>query len=136
MIPQEFQNKEQQGEFNNLIRDCTIYDFNIEQTQTYIKNKIEIEVPLHLISRTISESKIKDIKSRLLLYHKNNNDESIQEYFESIQEIKFIQKELRQICDKNTADPLLQLECITQLRKYTTLLMNLNNRILGISLKR
>lgn len=135
MVSQEFQTKEQQEVFNNLIRDCTIYDFNIEQIQTYIKKKKGGEVPLDLISRTITDLKINNIKSKLLLYHENNNDESIYEYLERIEEIKFIQKELWQIHDRNTANPMLQVECISEMRECTSLLMNLYNRIFGIPVK-
>ena len=134
MLPSEFQTKEEQEEFNNLIRNSIVYDFNIEETQAYIKNKIGVEVPLATISKIINNVQLKDIKSRLSLY-KNNSNESVYEDFESIEVIKVIQKELKQICDKNTADPFLQVECITQLRECTTLLMKLNNRIFGIPLK-
>ena len=135
MMPQEFQTKEQQEEFNNLIRDCTIYDFNIEQTQTYIKNKIEIEVPLDLISRSIDDFKYENYKSKLTFYYENSDDYNIYDYIEKIQVIKFIQKELWQIYDKNTANSMLQVECLSEMRECTILLTNLYNRIFGIPVK-
>ena len=73
-MPREFQTKEQQEEFNKLIRNCIIYHFSIEETQSYIKNKIGVEVPLITIFQSINDLKLKDIKSRLSLYKNNSNE--------------------------------------------------------------
>ena len=136
LTSKKFQTKEQQELLNNLIRDSIVYDFNIEQTQIFMKTKIGVEVPLDLISRTIIDLKIKNIKSKLISYHENNNnDESIYECLERTEVIKFIQKELWQIFDKNIANPMLQIECLSEMRECTILFMNLYNRIFGIPIK-
>ena len=96
---------------------------------------MEDEVSLDLISKTIKDLKDKDVKSKLALYE-NNRVEYIYEYFERGEEIKLIQKELWQIHDKNTANPMLQLDCIAELRECTTFLVTLHNRIFSILLKK
>lgn len=131
----QFQSKEQQEEFNQLIKDSIIYQLKIEATQAYIKNKIGVEFPLDTISKIINDFKYENIKSKLSSY-KINSDEDTYDHLERIEEIKFIQKELWQIYDKNTANPMLQVECLSEMRKCTILLMNSYNRIFGISLKK
>ena len=137
MLPQEFQNKEQQEEFNNLIKDCIIYDFNVEQTQTYIKNKIGIEFSMDTIPRIIDDFKYENYKSKLSEYNNDNSDEDddIYDHFEKIQEIKFIRKELRKLCDKNTENLMLRREYLSKMGECTILLTNLYNRIFGIPVK-
>jgi hypothetical protein len=135
MQTQLFKTKEEQEEFNQAIKDCFVYDFNSEEAQAYIKNKIGVEVPLDKIPRIIDDFKYENLKSKLSSYNNDNSDDNIYDHFEKIQVIKFIRKELRQLCDKNTENPMLQVEYISKMRESTILLTNLYFRIFGFSLK-
>ena len=66
MTFKQFTTKEQQVEFNQLFRDCSIYRFTNEETQAYIKNKTGIEISLDSISKTRKNFKDNDIKTKLV----------------------------------------------------------------------
>ena len=127
--------KQQREEFNQLIKSCIIYRFTIEEIQDYIKSKMGVEVSLDLIAKTIKDLKYKDTKSKLALYE-NNRDEYLYEDFERSEELKLNQKELWRIVDKNLTNPMLQVDCLAEIRENTKLLTDLNNRIFSQLLKK
>jgi hypothetical protein len=135
MLSRIFKTKEQKEEFNQLIKSCIIYRFTNEEIQDYIKSKMGVEVSLDLIAKTIKDLKNKDTKSKLALYE-NNRDEYLYEKFERSEELKINQKELWRIVDKNPTNPMLQVDCLAEIRENTKLLTDLNNRIFSQLLKK
>ena len=82
----------QKEHFRHLVLDCIVQRFTTQESLQHVKDKLGIEVGADHINHVRADLK-QDVKKNLK-YLQNNRFAYIREFFDRIEEIRYIQKRL------------------------------------------
>ena len=122
MPSRKFKTSKQKEQFKQLVLESIIQRLTIEETQNYIKSKMNIDVSVEWISKT--KAKLKQEAKDILLFLKKDKHAYNILFWENIEEIRLYQKHLWKIYHNNIKRPEIQLRCIYELKQNTILLSN------------
>ena len=123
MTTRKFKTLQQREQFKHLVLESVIQRLTLEETQNYIKSKMNIDVSIEWISKTKARLR-KECKKRME-YLKKDDFGYTYEYFEIIHQIDQQHKQLWKIFNENKDRPLIQIKCLSELRDNTITLSNL-----------
>jgi hypothetical protein len=122
-------NRNKREQLKQLVLECVLSRLTTFEALQYIKQKLGVSISRRYYFDC--KQRIKEDSNNKLKYFAENRDAYLFEFFERIQEIEYLQKELWEIHDnaeKNkNKDPKLQLECLRELRQMTITLTDLYN---------
>jgi hypothetical protein len=113
----------QKEHFKQLVLDCTIQRLTTQESLQYIKDKLGIEIGADHFNHVRAE--IKQDTKKNLKHLQKDRFAYIREFFDRIEEIRFIQKRLWRMIEDNTDKPFLQKSCLSELHQSTITLCNL-----------
>ena len=125
--------EEQRENIKDTVVECIIKRYSREETLSYIKDKLGVEVMVHDYNHIRGELKrelgtnLKHLQRDRYAYRR--------EYFKRIEEIRLIQKKLWKIIDENQDKPDLQKGCLAELNQSTVTLGNLYESIFNLDQK-
>jgi len=119
--------EEQKENIKDTVVECIIKRYSREETLTYIKDKLGVEIMTHDYNRIRGELK-RELGTNLKHLQRDNYAYR-REYFKRIEEIRLIQKKLWKLIDENQDEPDLQKSCLSELNQSTVTLSNLYKSI-------
>src|SRR4029078_11810098 len=125
--------EEQKENLKDTVVECIIKRYSREETLTYIKDKLGVEIMTHDYNRIRGELK-RELGTNLKHLQRDNYAYR-REYFKRIEEIRLIQKKLWKIIDENQDKPDLQKGCLAELNQSTVTLGNLYESIFNLDQK-
>ena len=119
--------EEQKEHIKDIVLECIIKRYTLEETLSYIKNKLGVDVMTHDHNRIRGELK-RELGTNLKHLQRDKSAYR-REYFKRVEEIRLIQKNLWRLIDENKDKPELQKSCLTELNYSTVTLGNLYESI-------
>ena len=113
----------QKEHFRHLVFDCIVQRLTTQESLLYVKDKLGIEIGADHFNHVRAELK-QDVKKNLK-YLQKDRFVYISEFFDRIEEIRFIQKRLWRMIQDNPDKPILQKSCLCELHQSTITLCNL-----------
>ena len=113
----------QKEHFKHLVLDCIVQRLTIQESLQYVKDKLGIEIGADHFNHVRTELK-HDVKKNLKHLQKDRFA-YIREFFDRIEEIKFIQKRLWRMIEDNPDKPILQKSCLSEPHQSKITLCNL-----------
>jgi len=111
----------------DVILECIIKRYTVEETLSYTKNKLGVDITNHDHNRIRGELK-REIGTNLKHLQRDKSAYR-REYFKRVEEIRLIQKNLWKLIDENQVKPELQKDCLKELHHSTVTLGNLYESI-------
>jgi hypothetical protein len=118
---------EQKEHLKEFVVECIIKRYTPEESLTYIKDKLGVEVGAHDYNRIRGE--LKRELGKNLKHLQRDRYAYGREHFKRIEEIRLIQKKLWKLIDENPDRPILQKSCLSELNQSTMTLANLYESI-------
>jgi hypothetical protein len=118
---------EQKEHLKEFVVECIIKRYTPEESLTYIKDKLGVEVGAHDYNRIRGE--LKRELGKNLKHLQRDRYAYGREHFKRIEEIRLIQKKLWKLIDENPDRPILQKSCLSELYQSTMTLANLYESI-------
>jgi hypothetical protein len=94
-----------------------------QESLRYIKDKLGSEIGADHFNHVRAELK-RDVKKNLRHLQKDRYA-YVREFFDRVEEIRFIQKRLWKLVEANSDNPILQKSCLSELHQSTITLCNL-----------
>jgi hypothetical protein len=113
----------QKERFRHLVLDCIIQRLTTQESFLYIKDKLGSEIGADHFNHVRAELK-QDVKKDLTRLQKDRYA-YVREFFDRIEEIRYIQKRLWRLIEDNPDNPILQKSCLSELHQSTISLCNL-----------
>jgi hypothetical protein len=113
----------QKEHFRHLVLDCIIQRLTTQESFLYIKDKLGSEIGADHFNHVRAELK-QDVKKDLTRLQKDRYA-YVREFFDRIEEIRYIQKRLWRLIEDNPDNPILQKSCLSELHQSTISLCNL-----------
>ena len=113
----------QKEHFKHLVLDCIVQRLTTQESLQYVKDKLGSEIGADHFNHVRAQLK-QDVKKNLKHLQKNRFA-YIREFFDRIEEIRFIQKRLWKMIQDNPDKPILQKSCLSELHQSTITLCNL-----------
>ena len=120
-------NEEQKENLKDIILESIIKRHSVEETLSYVKNKLGVDVMTHEHNRIRGELK-RELGTNLKHLQRDKSAYG-REHFKRIEEIRLIQKNLWRLIDENQDKPELQKECLKELSQSTVTLGELYKSI-------
>jgi hypothetical protein len=120
-------NEEQKENLKDVILECIIKRHNVDETLSYVKNKLGVDVMTHDHNRIRGELK-RELGTNLKHLQRDKSAYP-REFFKRIEEIRLIQKNLWRLIDENPDKPELQKDCLKELNQSTVTLGDLYKSI-------
>ena len=112
----------QREHFKQIVLDCTVQRLTTQESLQYIKD-LGIEIGADHFNHVRAQLK-QDVKKNLKHLQKDRFA-FMREFFDRIEEIRFIQKRLWRMIEDNPDKPILQKSCLSELHQSTITLCNL-----------
>ena len=122
--------EESNENLKDIILECIIKRYTVEETLSYTKNKLGVDITNHDHNRIRGELK-REIGTNLKHLQRNKSAYR-REYFKRVEEIRLIQKNLWKLIDENQFMPGLQKDCLIELNESTVTLGNLYESIYNL----
>ena len=113
----------QKEHFKHLVLDCIVQRLTTQESLQYVKDKLGSEIGADHFNHVRAQLK-QDVKKNLKHLQKDRFA-YIREFFDRIEEIRFIQKRLWKMIQDNPDKPILQKSCLSELHQSTITLCNL-----------
>jgi hypothetical protein len=113
----------QKEHFKHLVLDCIVQRLTTQESLQYVKDKLGSEIGADHFNHVRAQLK-QDVKKNLK-HLKKDRFACIREFFDRIEEIRFIQKRLWGMIQDNPDKPFLQKSCLSELHQSTITLCNL-----------
>jgi hypothetical protein len=113
----------QKEHFKQFVLDCTIQRLTTQESLQYVKDKLGMEIGADHFNHVRAQLK-QDVKKNLKHLQKDRFA-YMREFFDRIQEIRFIQKRLWRMIEENPDKPILQKSCLSELHQSTITLCSL-----------
>lgn len=113
----------QKEHFRHLVLDCIVQRLATQESLQYVKDKLGSEIGADHFNHVRSELK-RDVKKNLRHLQKDRFT-YLREFFDRVEEIRYIQKKLWKLVDDNPNNPILQKSCLSELHQSTLTLCNL-----------
>jgi hypothetical protein len=113
----------QREHFRHLVLDCIVQRFTTQESLLYVKDKLGSEIGADHFNHVRAELK-QDVKKNLTHLQKDRFA-YVREFFDRIEEIRYIQKRLWKLMEDNPDNPILQKSCLSELHQSTISLCNL-----------
>ena len=120
----------QKEHFRHLVLDCIVQRLTTQESLRYIKDKLGSEIGADHLNHVRAELK-QDVKNDLTRLQKDRYA-YVREFFDRIEEIRFIQKRLWKLMEDNPDKPILQKSCLSELHQSTLSLCNLYDALLAV----
>lgn len=109
--------------FRHLVLDCIVQRLTTQESLLYIKDKLGSEIGADHFNHVRAQLK-RDVKYNLEHLQKDRFA-YVREFFDRVEEIRFIQKRLWKLVEENPGSPILQKSCLSELHQSTITLCNL-----------
>jgi hypothetical protein len=103
--------------------DCIVQRLTTQESLQYVKDKLGSEIGPDNFNHVRAELK-RDVKKNLS-YLQKDRFAYVREFFDRIDEVRYIQKRLWKIIENNPDKPILQKSCLSELHQSTLTLCNL-----------
>ena len=113
----------QKEHFKHLVLDCIVQRFTTQESLQYVKDRLGVEIGGDHFNHVRAQLK-QDVK-KILKHLQKDRFAYIREFFDRIEEIRFIQKRLWRMIEDNPDKPILQKSCLSELHQSTITLCNL-----------
>ena len=113
----------QKEHFKHLVLDCIVQRLTTQESLQYVKDKLGAKSGPDHFNHVRAQLK-QDVKKNLKHLQKDRFA-YIREFFDRIEEIRFIQKRLWKMIQDNPDKPILQKSCLSELHQSTITLCNL-----------
>jgi hypothetical protein len=113
----------QKEHFRQLVLDCIVQRLTTQESLQYIKGKLGSEIGADHFNHIRAELK-QDVKKNLR-YLQKDRFAYIREFFDRIEEIRYIQKRLWKLMEDNPDKPILQKSCLSELHQSTIALCDM-----------
>ena len=113
----------QKEHFKHLVLDCIVQRFATQESLQYVKDRLDVEIGADHFNHVRAQLK-QDVK-KILKHLQKDRFAYIREFFDRIEEIRFIQKRLWRMIEDNPDKPILQKSCLSELHQSTITLCNL-----------
>ncbi len=113
----------QKEHFRNIVLDCIVQRLTTQESLRYIKDKLGSEIGADHLNHVRAELK-QDVKNDLTRLQKDRFA-YVREFFDRIEEIRYIQKRLWKLIEDNPNNPILQKGNLSELHHSTITLCNL-----------
>ncbi|MFZ0695646.1 MAG: hypothetical protein WAM88_00750 [Nitrososphaeraceae archaeon] len=113
----------QKEHFKHLVLDCIVQRLTTQESLQYVKDKLGSEIGADHFNHVRAQLK-QDVKKNLKHLQKDRFA-YIREFFDRIEEIRFIQKRLWRMIEDKPDKPILQKSCLSELHQSTITLCNL-----------
>ena len=113
----------QKEHFKHLVLDCIVQRLTTQESLQYVKDRLGVEIGADHFNHVRAQLK-QDVKKNLKHLQKDRFA-YIREFFDRIEEIRFIQKRLWRMIEDNPDKPILQKSCLSELHQSTITLCNL-----------
>jgi hypothetical protein len=127
MISSEYEMRKltniQREHFRHLVLDCIVQRFTTQEGLQYVKDKLGSEIGSDHFNHVRAELK-RDVRKNLKHLQKDRFA-YVREFFDRIEEIRYIQKRLWKLIEDNPDKPILQKSCLSELHQSTLTLCDL-----------
>ena len=113
----------QREHFRHLVLDCIVQRLTTQESLEYVKDKLGSEIRPDHFNHVRAELK-QDVRKNLKHLQKDRFA-YVREFFDRIEEIRYIQKRLWKLMEENPDNPILQKGCLSELHQSTITLGNL-----------
>ena len=113
----------QKEHFKHLVLNCIVQRLTTQESLQYVKDKVGSEIGADHFNHVRAQLE-QDVKKNLKHLQKDRFA-YIREFFDRIEEIRFIQKRLWRMIQDNPDKPILQKSCLSELHQSTITLCNL-----------
>ena len=113
----------QREHFRHLVLDCIVQRLTTQESLLYVKDKLGSEIGADHFNHVRAELK-QDVKKNLTHLQKDRFA-YVREFFDRIDEVRYIQKRLWRLVEDNSNNPTLQKSCLSELHQSTLTLGNL-----------
>ena len=113
----------QKEHFRHLELDCIVQRLTTRESLLYIKDKLGSEIGAEHPNHVRAELK-REVKKNLA-YLQKDRFAFVREFFDRIDEVRYIQKRLWKLIEDNPENPILQKSCLSELHQSTLTLCNL-----------
>jgi hypothetical protein len=113
----------QKEHFKHLVLDCIVQRLTTQESLQYVNDKLGSEIGADHFNHVRAQLK-QDVKINLKHLQKDRFA-YVREFFDRIEEIRFIQKRLWRMIEDNPDKPILQKSCLSELHQSTLTLCNL-----------
>ena len=113
----------QREHFRHLVLDCIVQRLTTQESLEYVKDKLGSEIRPDHFNHVRAELK-QDVRKNLKHLQKDRFA-YVREFFDRIEEIRYIQKRLWKLMEENPDNPILQKGCLSDLHQSTITLGNL-----------
>jgi hypothetical protein len=113
----------QREHFRHLVLDCIVQRLTTQESLHYVKDKLGSEIGADHFNHVRAELK-QDVKKNLTHLQKDRFA-YVREFFDRIDEVRYIQKRLWKLMEDNPDDPILHKSCLSELHQSTRTLCNL-----------
>ena len=120
----------QKEHFRNIVLDCIVQRLTTQESLRYIKDKLGSEIGADHLNHVRAELK-QDVKNDLTRLQKDRFA-YVREFFDRIEEIRYIQKRLWKLMEDNPDKPILQKSCLSELHQSILSLCNLYDALLAV----
>jgi hypothetical protein len=118
----------QREHFRHLVLDCIVQRLTTQESLLYVKDKLGSEIGADHFNHVRAELK-QDVKKNLTHLQKDRFA-YVREFFDRIDEVRYIQKRLWRLVEDNSNNPTLQKSCLSELHQSTLTLGNLYDALL------
>ena len=116
-------NNLQREHFRHLVLNCIVQRLTTQESLQYVKDKLGSEIGADHFNHVSAELK-QDVKKDLTRLQKDRYA-YVREFFDRMEEIRYIQKKLWKLIEDNPDNPILQKSCLSELHQSTITLCNL-----------
>jgi hypothetical protein len=113
----------QKEHFRHLVLDCVVQRLTTQESLQYVRDKLGTEIGADRFNHVRAELK-RDVMKNLAHLQKDRFA-YVREFFDRIEEIRYIQKKLWKLMEDNPDKPILQKSCLSELHQSTLTLCDL-----------
>jgi hypothetical protein len=113
----------QKEHFKHLVLDCIVQRLTTQESLQYVNNKLGSEIGADHFNHVRADLK-RNVR-RNLEYLQKDRFAYVREFFDRVEELRYIQKRLWKLVEENPGNPILQKSCLSELHQSTITLCNL-----------
>src|ERR671914_1124748 len=101
----------QREHFRHLVLDCIVQRLTTQESLQYVKDKLGSEIGADHFNHVRAELK-RDVMKNLRHLQKDRYA-YLREFFDRVDEVRYIQKRLWKLVEANSDNPILQKSCLS-----------------------
>jgi hypothetical protein len=109
--------------FRHLVLDCIVQRLTTQESLQYVKDKHGSEIGPDHFNHVRADLK-RDVRKNLE-YLQKDRFAYVREFFDRVDEVRYIQKRLWKLIEDNPNNPILQKSCLSELHQSTITLCSL-----------